>query len=73
MVVSPLAKQLRCLCARLSLTDVEVAALSSISISTVRTVRRDGRPPSRGPTLRQLAAFIARAESAIDRASLGLP
>lgn len=72
-MVSSLSKRLCLLCSRLLLTDTEVAALASISASTVRRVRRDGEPPKRGPTLRSLSAFVARAEAAMDRGSLGLP
>jgi len=58
---------------RLDLTIAEISALSGTSPVTVCKLRSKGLAPRNRPTLRRLSRFVAAAQSAADRFSLGLP
>ncbi len=58
---------------RFELSDVELSALSGVSVPVIRAARLRGRLPRREPSLRKLQTFADRAQRAHGRKELTLP
>ena len=58
---------------RLQLSDIELAALTGLSLPTIAALRRKGQAPVTTRALRSVVSFLERARAANGRAELTLP